>query len=239
MLFTADDLTANLVIWIALRCTHPNKPPVSPSKDPPAFTCPTKCPEVQTDLLTPCLGNIPPPDSSFLPTNRAGPSGHPLKRAERGAVNGACLVRQCQTKPANGAANPAAGRGAASSFPAPSPPPFKPLCSPLQNRWAPEATANRWTKSPGAVLQKGRALAGNAYDCRISPSLHHLLWVPLKTVTRTKAKQKIRVRELLLHLGEGKSTRVTPGWATGPHFWSFLRRKTSAALMKCGVQTWL
>lgn len=103
----------------------------------------------------------------------------------------------------------------------------------------PEATANRWTKSPGAVLQKGRALASNADDCRISPSLHHLLWVPLKTVTRTKAKQKLRVRELLLHLGEGKSTRVTPGWATGPHFWSFLRRKTSAALMKCEVQTWL
>lgn len=85
-------------------------------------------------------------------------------------MNGACLVQQCQTMPVNGVANRAPVRGAASSFPAPSPPPFKGLCSPFENILDPKAIPNRWAKSIGAVFQKGRALASSAYDYIISPA---------------------------------------------------------------------
>lgn len=109
-------------------------------------------------------------------------------------MNGACLVQQCQTMPVNGVANRAPVKGAASSFPAPSPPPFKGLCSPFENIVDPKAIPNRWTKSVGAGFQKGRALASSVHNCRIAPARLlpcHLLGLPLKMGARTKAKQKL------------------------------------------------
>ncbi|EOB01793.1 hypothetical protein Anapl_01524 [Anas platyrhynchos] len=57
----------------------------------------------------------------ILADKQSRTSGHWLKGDKRGAVNGACLVQQCQTMRVNGVANRAPVSGAASSFPAPSP----------------------------------------------------------------------------------------------------------------------
>lgn len=167
--FTADDLTANLMIWIALCRTYPNKLPSDPQRiallsHATAASPRRKCPEVQTDLLTPRLGNIPPPGSSFLPTNRAGPVGTRWKGTREGPWM-ECVwynnARQCLWM---GLQTMLLLRGAASSFPAPSPPPFKGLCSPFENILDPKDIPNMWTKSISAVFQKGRALASSAYD---------------------------------------------------------------------------
>jgi len=112
-------------------------------------------------------------------------------------MNGVSLVQQCQTMSVNGVANCAPVRGAASSFPAPFPPPFKGLCSPFENILDPKAIPNKWAKSIGDVFQKGKALANSACDYSFSGTtlpLCHLLWVTLKMVVRTKAKQKFECR---------------------------------------------
>lgn len=119
--FTADDLTANLMIWAAHTQTNGRQAP----RGSPAFTC-HGCEPAPQMSRGPDWPPHPPSGKHscsrrlILADKQSRTSGHLLKRDKRGAMNGACLVQQCQTTSVNGVANRAPVRGAASSLPAPS-----------------------------------------------------------------------------------------------------------------------
>lgn len=154
-------------------------------------------------------------------------------------MNGACLVQQCQTMRVNGVANRAPVSGAASSFPAPSPLGvwgFAPLLQTGQTpKPDPTGGQSQWElgfrrgRQSLAVPTRGRA----APPC---PLPRHLLCA-VQNGARNKSEAEIGAQVLLLRLGEGRSTSDAPGRAAGLRFGPFL--KVRAALMRCGVHTWL
>lgn len=154
--FTADDLTANLMIWVAhIQTNGCQAPKGSPLLSHATAVSPRrKCPEVQTDLLNPCLGNIPPPAASFLPTNRAGPVGTCWKGTREGPWMERVCYNNARQRLWMGLQTVLLLRGAASGFPAPSPPP--PSSAPtFRNTPGPKTHQKGWAKSVGAVFQKG------------------------------------------------------------------------------------
>lgn len=80
-----------------------------------------------------------------------------------------------------------------------------------------------------AVPTRGRA----SPPC---PLPRHLLCA-VQNGASNKSEAEIGAQVLLLRLGEGRSTSDAPGRAAGLRFGPFL--KVRAALMRCGVHSWL
>lgn len=227
-------MTWQLISWSELRsAAHIQTNGRQTLKGSPCFHMPRLqvcATNVQRSRLTssPLSGKHSSSQQLILADKQSRTSGHLLKRDRRGAMNGACLVQQCQTMAVNGVANRAPVRGAASSFPTPSPPPFKGLCSRFKKVLDPKPSQtggqSQWVlcfRREGHLLAVPMTI--RCLHCTSLPRLPALC--AIRKGDKDKTKANIQMQAPLFHLGEGKSISITLGWATGLWFRPFWRAR--------------
>lgn len=115
-------MTWQLISWSELHISKQTA--ARPSKGPPAFTC-HGCEPAPPMSRGPDWPPHPPSGKHsssrrlILADKQSRTTGRLLKRDTRGAMNGACLVQQCQTMSVNGVANRAPVKRGCQQLPCP------------------------------------------------------------------------------------------------------------------------